>query len=157
MNNPSARIYDMVIPILKQAPWRDARHLSTVAWMVTGLLLSGQIGWSRWVVYVTSRARYAQSIERRFRCWLSNGRIDVNGLSAGLLKGVLPTGEGRRVYVALETTMRWNCFCVIQVALVYRGRAIPVALEGESRSQCQRGVPGISVGSGAKRRPPEGF
>ncbi|WP_022947284.1 transposase [Methylohalobius crimeensis] len=127
MNNPSTRMYVTVTQVLKQAPWRDMRHLSTVAWMIAGLLLSGGIGLSRWVVYVDSRARYAQSIERRFRRWLSNGRIDVNEVYAGLLKGWLPTGEERRVYVALDTTMLWNSFCVIQVALVYRGRAIPVA------------------------------
>jgi hypothetical protein len=32
-----------------------------------------------------------------------------------------------RWIVALDTTVLWNTFCVVQVALVWRGRAVPVA------------------------------
>jgi len=40
-------MHDTVIGLLKQASWRDVRHLNTLAWMVVGLLLSGTIYLSR--------------------------------------------------------------------------------------------------------------
>ncbi|MEE4377762.1 MAG: hypothetical protein V2J55_09675 [Candidatus Competibacteraceae bacterium] len=65
----SSALYDTLVTLLSQAPWRDRRHLSTLAWMVVGLLNSGGIGLSGWVPYVHSRAQYAW---RRFRRWLAN-------------------------------------------------------------------------------------
>ncbi len=85
MTNAPTRLHDTVIELLKQAPWKDVRHLNTLAWMVVGLLLSGTIYLSCWVQYVQSRARMAQSIERRFRRWLSHRRIEVEVLYGALL------------------------------------------------------------------------
>jgi hypothetical protein len=45
----SSALYDTLVTLLSQAPWRDRRHLSTLAWMVVGLLSSGGIGLSEWV------------------------------------------------------------------------------------------------------------
>ena len=121
-------MHDTVIGLLKQASWRDVRHLNTLAWMVVGLLLSGTIHLSRWIPYTHSRAQQAQSTERRFRRWLGNRRIDVDGLFGTLLGVILAdVAEGRRLLVALDTTVLWNRFCVIQVALVCRGRVLPLA------------------------------
>lgn len=118
-------LYATVFHLLRHAPWRDVRHLSTLAWMVVGLLSSHWISLSQWIAYVDSRAQVAQSTERRFRRWLENPRIEVWPLYAGLLGRVLAECPDRRLDVALDTTVLWNLFCVIQVALVYRGRAIP--------------------------------
>jgi len=76
MPQPSV-LYDTLLNLLKQAPWRDRRHLSTLAWMVAGLLSSGWIALDEWTPYVTGRATFAQSTVRRFSRWLSNPRIDV--------------------------------------------------------------------------------
>ena len=40
MPQPSV-LYDTLLNLLKQAPWRDRRHLPTLVWMVAGLLSSG--------------------------------------------------------------------------------------------------------------------
>jgi hypothetical protein len=94
--------------------------------MVVGLLSSRWISLSQWIAYVDSRAQVAQSTERRFRRWLENPRIEVWPLYAGLVGRVLADCPDRRLYVALDTTVLWNLFCVVQVSLVYRGRAIPL-------------------------------
>jgi len=124
---PEPRLHDTVQKLLRHAPWRDRRHLTAVSWMVVGLLSSGWIGLSEWTTFVVGRAYYAQSSERRFQRWLSNRRIDVLQLYAALLRGALDSADERRLWVVLDTTMLWNTFCVVQLSLVYRGRAIPLA------------------------------
>jgi len=32
-----------------------------------------------------------------------------------------------RLYLSLDTTLVWNCFCIVWVGVVYRGRTVPVA------------------------------
>ncbi len=119
-------LYATVFDLLRHAPWRDVRHLATLAWMVVGLLLSRCVCLSRWLGHVEGRAEKAQSTERRFRRWLENPRIEVWPLYAGLVGRVLAECADGRLYVALDTTVLWNLFCVVQVSLVYRGRAIPL-------------------------------
>lgn len=119
-------LYATVFDLLRHAPWRDVRHLATLVWMVVGLLLSRCVCLSRWLGHVEGRAEKAQSTERRFRRWLENPRIEVWPLYAGLVGRVLAECADRRLYVALDTTVLWNLFCVVQVSLVYRGRAIPL-------------------------------
>ena len=36
--------------------WLDLRHLKTLAWMVSGLILSSQISLGGWALYIHSRA-----------------------------------------------------------------------------------------------------
>jgi hypothetical protein len=124
MPRPSA-LYDTLLTLFQQAPWRDARHLSTLCWMVAGLLTSGWIALDEWAPGVAGR--YAQSTVRRFRRWLSNPRIDALRLYAALLRGALGEFQDERLYVVLDTTVLWNTFCVVQVALAWRGRTVPIA------------------------------
>ena len=124
--NTSSPLYDTIVSLLAQAPWRDRRHLSTLAWMVVGLLSSGWIGLSEWVPYVHSRAQFAASTWRRFRRWLANRRVDVHHLYGALLRPVLAELAESRWYVVLDTSLLWNRWCLIRLGLVYRGRTIPL-------------------------------
>ena len=132
-------------------PFRDARHLSTLCWMVCGLLGSGWIALDEWVPFMAGRAVYAQSTVRRFRRWLSNPRVDALRLYAGLVRGALAGQSDKRLYVALDTTVLWNQFCVVQASLVWRGRSVPLAwktLEHASASVAfkdYRGVLGFTA------------
>jgi len=58
-------LYDTLLALFRQAPWRDERHLKTLCWMVAGLLSSGWIALDAWVPHVAGRAEYAQSTVRR--------------------------------------------------------------------------------------------
>ncbi|BAZ37614.1 hypothetical protein NIES4101_35370 [Calothrix sp. NIES-4101] len=53
------------------------RHLKTLAWMINGLICSGQLSLSAWEPYVDSDAKQAQSYERRWRRFLENIRVHV--------------------------------------------------------------------------------
>ena len=150
MPQPSV-LYDTLLILLKQAPWRDRRHLSTLAWMVAGLLASGWIALDEWAPCVAGRAQFAQSTVRRFSRWLSNPRIDALRLYAALLRAALGEFPDGRLFVALDTTMLWGGFCVVQLSLAYRGRSVPVAwkvLRHKSASVAfkdYRGVPGFAA------------
>src|SRR6266480_6406030 len=120
-------LYDTLVHVLSQhAKWVDQRHLKTLAWMMVGLLQSGWISLTAWPPYVVSRARDAQSTVRRFRRWLENDKIDVLSLYGPLLQQALAEWGEQALYVALDTSMLWNTYCLVRLSVIYRGRAVPV-------------------------------
>lgn len=126
---PTSRLYDALHDYLSQCQnlWRDVRHLQTLCWMMLGIIQSQQIHLNGFGVYVLSRATYAQSHQRRFRRWLSNRRIDVTSVHQVLMAQALSQWSHERIYLSLDTTVLWNCFCLVWVGVVYRGRTIPIA------------------------------
>jgi hypothetical protein len=121
------RLYDTLVQVLSQHQhWRDRRQLTTLAWMRVGLIQSGKSSLTAWVPYVHSRATFAQSTVRRFTRWLENERIVVHTLYGPLIQQALAEWSDQRVYLALDTSMLWNIYCLVRIALVYRGRAIPL-------------------------------
>ena len=124
------RLYSELIELCGQpGQWRDVRHLQTLAWMVVGLIQAESVKLTAWVPFVQGRAQYAQSTQRRFRRWLANGRIEVEPLYGPLIEQALREWGTHPLYLALDTSMLWNQYCVIRLAVVYRGRAVPVVWE----------------------------
>jgi len=120
-------LYDTLLGVLGQhSKWLDLRHRKTLAWMMVGLIHSKTISLGAWVPFVISRAQYAQSIVRRFSRWLDNNRIQVEPLYGPLIQKALVGWVGKRVYVALDTSMLWNTYCLIRLSVIYRGRAVPL-------------------------------
>ena len=74
----TSRLYNQLCDLLGQSSdWTDRRHLQTLVWMVIGLICSECISLTKWGVFVQSRAKFAQSHQRRFSRWLHNSRIHV--------------------------------------------------------------------------------
>jgi hypothetical protein len=120
-------LYDTLVQVLRQhTNWLDLRHLNTLAWMMVGLIQSRQISLTAWVPYVVSRARYAQSTVRRFRRWLDNDKIEVSLLYGPLMEQALVEWGESVLYLALDTSMLWNTYCMIRLSVIYRGRAVPL-------------------------------
>lgn len=131
------QLFEHIYVWLQTAPWKDARHKQTAAWMIVGLLATMHVALTRWCPYVLGRAKFAQSVQRRFDRWLNNPRISVLRLYLALLSHVLKDFQDRKIYLALDTTMLWNTYCVVYISLVYRGRMIPLVwkvMEHESAS-----------------------
>ena len=126
---PTSRLYDALSQYLSQCDiqWQDMRHLKTLCWMIIGMIESQNVHLNGFGVYVISRAQIAQSHQRRFRRWLSNRRIDVFAAHHALVRQALSQWERERLYLSLDTTVVWNCFCIVWVGVVYRGRTVPVA------------------------------
>ena len=119
-------LYAGLLSLLDRGQWRDQRHLKTAVNMLVGLMLSSSISLTRWIPYALSRALQAQSVQRRFARWLNNKRIDVHSLYAPLIQEAL-TGWGKApFYLALDTTLLWDRYCMICLSVIYRGRAVPL-------------------------------
>lgn len=121
------RLYDTLVHVLSpQATWLDQRHLKTLAWMMVGLIQAGWISLTAWAPYVVSRAQYAQSTVRRFRRWLDNDKIDVLSLYGPFMQQAVAAWGEQALYVALDTSMLWNTYCLVRLSVIYRGRAVPL-------------------------------
>jgi hypothetical protein len=121
------RLYDTLVQMLSQhRKWLDVRHRQTLAWMMVGLIESGLISLASWAPFVHGRAVFAQSSVRRFARWLANERIDVHQLYGPLIQQALGSWGRHTLYLALDTSMLWQQYCVIRISLIYRGRAIPL-------------------------------
>jgi hypothetical protein len=120
-------LYDTLVQVLRQhRNWLDLRHLKTLAWMMVGLIHSGSISLCAWAPFVVSRARYSQSTVRRFRRWLDNDKIEVHTLYGPLLQQALSGWVDKTLYMALDTSMLWNTYCMVRLSVIYRGRAVPL-------------------------------
>ena len=125
----TSRLYDALKQFVSQSQmqWQDVRHLQTLCWMMVGMIHSQNVHLNGFGVYLQSRANFAQSHQRRFRRWLANRRINVSSQHQALVKQALSNWGTKRLYLSLDTTLVWNCFCIVWVGVVYRGRTIPVA------------------------------
>ncbi len=122
----STPLYNQLFSLLSQhSKYRDLRHLKALAWMINSLICSGKINLSEWESYVPSRATKAQSVERRWQRLIRNPRIRVKSLYIPLLMGAIKNWKFQRLYLALDTTMLWNRFCIIHLSIVCGGRAVP--------------------------------
>lgn len=110
--SPTSRLYDALSRYLSQCgiQWQDARHLQTLCWMLIGMIESQNVHLNSFGVYVTSRAKIAQSHQRRFRRWLSNRRIDVVSAHHALVGQALSEWGSERLYLSLDTTVVWKSF-----------------------------------------------
>lgn len=123
----TSHVYHELLKLLGQSKqWADIRHLHTLIWMVIGLICSGCINLTKWTIYVDSRARFAQSHQRRFSRWLQNARINVQRLYSPIIQTAMSQWGEQEIVLIEDTTMLWNRYCLIRVSVRYRGRAVPV-------------------------------
>lgn len=122
----STPLYAQLFSLLSQySRYRDLRHLKALAWMINALICSSKINLSEWESYVASRATKAQSVERRWQRFIRNRKIKVKSLYIPLVLTAIRNWNSSRLYLALDTTVLWNRFCLIHLSVVCGGRAIP--------------------------------
>jgi hypothetical protein len=82
---------------------------------------------NQWGEVVIDHAEYASSRQRRFQRWLHNRRVRPVKFYSPLLRAALRRWPlGKTLYLVLDTSDLHNGYILIRLALVYRGRAIPV-------------------------------
>ena len=107
--------------------WAHLAHLTTCLWLVAVLIQTGEVNLTKWAKHVPCRGQFAQSRQRRIRRWLGNPRINVHRLYKPIIQAALSTWEDECLSVSLDTTMYWDEYCLIRLAVVHRGRALPLA------------------------------
>lgn len=63
---------------------------------------------------------------RRLSRWLDNNRINVAPLYGPLIEKAVLGWVGKRISVALDTSMLWHTYCLIRLSVISRGRAVPL-------------------------------
>ncbi|WP_319419104.1 transposase [Pleurocapsa sp. FMAR1] len=105
--------------------YSDYRHLITLSWMVVGVLMSQSLHLTEWEPFVVSRANKAESYQKRWSRFLQNSRIDEEKLYLPLVMAAIEHWSDKRIYLALDTTVLWNQYCMIHLSIICGGRAIP--------------------------------
>jgi len=76
---------------------------------------------------------------RRFRRWLDNDKIEVFSLYGPLMQHALADWGQPVLYVAFDTSMLWNTYCMIRLSVIYRGRAVPLVWDVLKHGSAQVG------------------
>ncbi|HXV96789.1 MAG TPA: transposase [Anaerolineae bacterium] len=118
--------------------FHDLRCLMTFVWALVGLLLSQQIHLSQWALYRPGRAK-AGSKQRQLARWLHNRKINPSQVYGPLIKQVLRAWTNQRLFLALDSSSLWGRFTVVRLALIYRGRALPLTWRVLSRQSASVG------------------
>jgi hypothetical protein len=107
--------------------WAHLSHLTTCLWMVAALIQTGEVNLTRWIAYIPCRGHYAQSKQRRVRRWLGNSRINIHRLYKPIIQAALADWREDCLYLSLDTSLFWDEYCLIRLAVVHRGRALTLA------------------------------
>lgn len=123
----NSRLYNAMKNWLHQpCQWAHLGHLTTCLWMVVALIQTGQVNLTRWIPYIPCRGQYAQSKQRRLHRWLHNPRINVHRLYKPVIKTALAAWKEPYIYVSLDTSLFWDEYCLVRLAVIHRGRALPI-------------------------------
>lgn len=120
-------LYRTILAFVAQTmAMNDIRNVNTFAWMVVGLLVSKSIHLGQWGLVRVGNA-LAASKERQISRWLHNRKIDTAAVYRNFATvAILPWAEQRAV-LALDSSVLWERYVIVRVALIYRGRALPLA------------------------------
>ena len=89
--------------------------------MVVALLQRGEVSLTRWLPYVPCRGVQAQSKQRRLSRWLHNSRLNIHRLYKPLIQAALAGWDEDCLYLSLDTSLFWDEYCLIRLAVVHRG------------------------------------
>jgi hypothetical protein len=125
------RVQASIVHVLSQPRnWLDRRHLKTLAWMIVGLLQSRVVSLTAWPPSVQRRAVSAQSLGRRVDRWRHQPRSDVPALDGPLSQHAIAAWGTNVLSLALDTSRVWETYWMVRLALLDRGRAIPMVWQG---------------------------
>ena len=113
---------------IPRANYGDIRRLFVLAWAVVGLCVSETVNFNKWGEVVIGEATNAAGHQRRFQRFLKNKRVKPLKFYYPLLKIALNEWSLEKpLYLALDVSDLKNGYILIRLALIYRGRAIPLS------------------------------
>lgn len=123
----SQRLHESLLSLLQaNLADEDFRNLDTLAWALTGLLLQKTTRLPAWASCLPEKIN-AASREQRFRRWLETRHVNIQRYYRPFITRAIATWTGQRMYVALDTSQITQHLVLARTALIYRGRAVPLA------------------------------
>ena len=124
----SLKLYRTIAELIvsSQVRFHDKRCLVTFIWAVVCVILEKSVNLSKWIAHRVGEAQ-AASKERQFVRWLDNSKIDEMQIYRQLARTALADWPGEKIFLALDTSCLWDRFVIVRLALVYRGRALPLS------------------------------
>lgn len=122
----SLMLHSTILARVRQAnPHEDLRRQKVFAWLVVGLLLEQTISLPYIANAMISLAK-AASRERRVARFLKNSHVSVRAYYDRLIRETLAGWTDQTLYLVIDTSSLAGRLVMARVALVYRGRAIPL-------------------------------
>ena len=134
--NDSLKLYRNIAEFIFKYGMRihDLRNFTTFLWAMVGLIQSQRVHLSQWILHRPGRAN-AASKQRQLMRWLENPHTEPMKVYPPLIRALCRAFQGERLFLALDSSVLWERFVLIRVAMIYRGRALPLSwrvLEGNS-------------------------
>jgi hypothetical protein len=104
----------------------DFRNLDTLAWAVAGTLSQKTARVSAWSSCLPAKVN-AASREQRFRRWLDTVQVDTQRYYRPFITQALTAWSNYNLYLALDTSSMTEQLVLARTAVIYRGRAVPLA------------------------------
>ena len=77
-------------------------------------------------MYIPCRGKFAQNRQRRIQRWPNNPRINVHRIYKSLIKTALSDWSESKLFLALDTSLFWDEYCLVRLSVIHRGRALPL-------------------------------
>jgi hypothetical protein len=123
----SRRLHESLLSALQtNLADEDFRNLDTLAWAMTGLLLQKTTRLPAWCNCLPDKVN-AASREQRFRRWLDTSLVETQRCYRPFITQALATWPPQPVYLALDTSSITEHLVLARTAIIYRGRAVPLA------------------------------
>lgn len=123
----SRRVHESFISTLQaNLAEEDLRNLDTLAWALTGLLLQKTTRLPAWSSCLPEKVN-AASREQRFRRWLTTAGVDTQRYYRPFITQALATWPEHTLYLAIDTSSITDHLVLARTAVIYRGRAVPLA------------------------------
>jgi len=128
----SLKLHCTVLRCVRQAnPTEDHRRQRTFAWAVAAVILTGSASLGQWIGAVVTKAQAASTWRRLWRL-MNNTLLDVASYYEPYIRAAVKGWSGRHALVAIDTTSMQDRRIVFRAALIYRGRAVPLAWKAVS-------------------------
>ncbi|BAZ36926.1 hypothetical protein NIES4101_28460 [Calothrix sp. NIES-4101] len=104
----------------------DKRHLQVFSENVAAILQAQSACLSHWLPYLSHRDCEARSHMERLNYFVHNPKINTETYYYPLVKQFLKAWQGMEITLALDTSVLWDKYCLIEVCLIWGGRSIPL-------------------------------
>ncbi|MEM7594851.1 MAG: hypothetical protein AAF383_25710, partial [Cyanobacteria bacterium P01_A01_bin.83] len=143
--NKNSRLYNALNQWIGQpVDWSHRCHLKTCIWLIVALIHTGSVNLTKWSIYIPCRGKFAQSRQRRIQRWLNNPRINVHRLYKPIMQpavagkrrsldatwahtpcAALSNWQEETMFLALDTSLFWDEYCLVRLCVIHRRRALP--------------------------------